>query len=160
MTASASAAGQAAAAFQPPEGFSLLKPNEGYIAVSGPYYRATGGGLYGFQSDERHGNPNGVLHGGAILTFVDTVLGREVVRVTRRRCATVALNSQFMAAGKPGDWIEARVVIRKLTGSMAFVDAEVTAAGEPVLTANSIYRIFSAEIGAPPPAGTAPDSGA
>lgn len=149
--AAASEAGAAEPGFQPPEGFALLKPNEGYIAVSGPYYRASGG-LYGFQSDERHGNPNGVLHGGAILTFVDTVLGREVVRVTRRRCATVALNSQFMAAGKPGDWIEAKVVIRKLTGSMAFVDAEVTAAGEPVLTATSIYRIFSGEIGAPPSA--------
>lgn len=143
------AAAEAIPDFQPPEGFALLKPNQGYIAVSGPYYRAAGG-LYGFQSDARHGNPNGVLHGGAILTFVDTVLGREVVRVTRRRCATVALNSQFMAAGKPGDWIEAKVVIRKLTGSMAFVDAEVTAAGEPVLTATSIYRVFSGEIGAPP----------
>jgi acyl-coenzyme A thioesterase PaaI-like protein len=70
----------------------------------------------------------------------------------------VALNSQFMAAARPGDWIEAKVVIRKLTGSMAFVDAEVTAAGEPVLSATSIYRIFSAEIGAPSQA--APAAGA
>ncbi|MFN3854241.1 MAG: PaaI family thioesterase [Phreatobacter sp.] len=143
--------------FQPPEGFQLLRPIDGFIGVAGPYYRAAGG-LYGFQSDARHGNPNGVLHGGAILTFVDTVLGREVVKVTRRRCATVALNSQFMAAARPGDWIEAKVVIRKLTGSMAFVDAEVTAAGEPVLSATSIYRIFSAEIGAPSQA--APAAGA
>jgi hypothetical protein len=61
-----------------PPGYNMLPELNGYAAHSGPYFwskDADGGLIYGFQSDERHGNPNGVLHGGAIVTFVDTALG-------------------------------------------------------------------------------------
>ena len=52
----------------PPPGFKLMLPNDGFMANNGPYYlrRIPDSGYeYGFQSDDRHKNPNNVLHGGA-----------------------------------------------------------------------------------------------
>ena len=49
--------------------FMPFAESGGFIAHNGPYYwgrEASGELVYGFQSDARHGNPNGVLHGAAV----------------------------------------------------------------------------------------------
>ena len=128
-----------------PPGYSALLEMEGYIALSGPYFWAKnvqGDFTYGFQSDNRHGNPNGVLHGAAIVTFVDTILGHTVVATTGHRCATIALDSQFVAAIRTGQWIDGRTRIRKLTKTLAFLDAEASSGETLLLTATAIFRIF------------------
>jgi uncharacterized protein (TIGR00369 family) len=134
-----------------PPGFLKLGETEGFIGLAGPYYwrpMPSGAVDYGFAAEQRHGNPNGVLHGGSITTFMDTVLGYEVIRVTGRRCATIALNTQFLAGGRAGDWVTGRVTMRRLTGSMAFIDGEVLAAERLIATTTAIFRLFTAE-GAP-----------
>jgi uncharacterized protein (TIGR00369 family) len=128
-----------------PPGYNMLPELNGYAAHSGPYFwskDADGGLIYGFQSDERHGNPNGVLHGGAIVTFVDTALGHTVLTATGRRCTTVALDNQFVTAIPSGSWIDARVRVRKLSKTLAFLDAEATSAETLLLTATAIFRMF------------------
>jgi len=134
-----------------PPGYVRLGETEGFIGLAGPYFwRPTPSGAveYGFGAELRHGNPNGVLHGGSITTFMDTVLGYEVIRVTGRRCATIALNTQFLAGGRAGDWITGRIALRRLTGSMAFIDGEVLAGETLVATTTAIFRLFKPE-GAP-----------
>ncbi len=119
----------------------------GFIAHNGPYYWAkesSGEVVYGFQSDARHGNPNGVLHGAAVTTFIDTFLGHAVVAQTGRLCATVALNAQFVAGVPTGGWVSGRARLRKLTRTMAFLDAEVSAGDKLLLTATAIFRVFDA----------------
>lgn len=128
-----------------PPGYSALREIEGYVALSGPYFCAKnikGDFTYGFQSDDRHGNPNGVLHGAAIVTFVDTILGHTVVATTGHRCATIALDSQFVAAIRTGQWIDGRTRIRKLTKTLAFLDAEASSGETLLLTATAIFRLF------------------
>lgn len=127
-----------------PAGFQPLAL-EGFIGHNGPYYwrqDAAGEFEFGFHSDARHGNPNGVLHGGAVLAFLDTILGHAVVRVAQRRCATVSLDSRFIAAVAPGAWIGGRATIRKLTRSFAFVDADAYADDKLLVTATAVFRIF------------------
>jgi acyl-coenzyme A thioesterase PaaI-like protein len=97
---------------------------------------------YGFLSDGRHGNPNGVLHGAAILTFVDTMLGHTVVTSTERKCATVALTSQFVSSVPTGGWVSGRADIRRVTKTLVFLDADVRAGDALLLTATAIFRIF------------------
>lgn len=128
-----------------PAGFRLLAAAGGFIGHNGPYYwrrDAAGRVEFGFQSDARHINPNGVLHGGAVLGFLDTILGHAVVIETQRRCATVALDSRFIAAVAPGPWISGRPTIRKLTRNLAFVDAEATAGETLLMTASAVFRVF------------------
>ena len=130
-----------------PAGFVPFATTTGFIAHNGPYYARMldGGGYeYGFPSDAaRHGNPNGVLHGGSVLGFVDTILGHLVVHSTGRPCATVSLDSRFIAGAPPGAWITGHARIRSLTKSMAFVDAEALAGEKLLLTATAVFRIFA-----------------
>ena len=90
----------------------------------------------------RHGNPNGVMHGAAIVTFVDTILGHTVVAATGCPCATITLDSQFLAAISTGAWIEGRVRLRKLSKTLAFLDAEATSRETLLLAATATFRIF------------------
>jgi acyl-coenzyme A thioesterase PaaI-like protein len=129
----------------PPEGFQPFAIGEGYIGHNGPYYwRQTADGQpeFGFLSDDRHGNPNGVLHGGAIIAFLDTILGYAVVLVAQRRCATVSLDSRFLGSVEPGGWIGARTTIKKISRSLAFVDAEAFSDEKLLVTSSAVFRIF------------------
>ena len=128
-----------------PEGFQRVAAADGFIGHTGPYYwrRDADGRLeFGFQSDARHGNPNGVLHGGAVLGFLDTILGHAVVIETQRRCATIALDARFMAAVSPGPWVSGRASIRKLTRGLAFVDGEATVEETLIVAVTAIFRVF------------------
>jgi len=90
---------------QPSAGFQPFQFSDGFIGHNGPYFwrpGSEGGFEFGFQTDARHGNPNGVLHGGAVLTFLDTILGFVVVHEAKRPCATVSLDSRFIATAPPG----------------------------------------------------------
>jgi uncharacterized protein (TIGR00369 family) len=127
--------------------FTAFAMSEGFIDHNGPYFwgkDAAGEFVYGFQSDARHGNPNGVLHGGAVTAFVDTFLGHAVVTRTARPCATVALNVQFVGGVPAGGWIAGRARLRQLTRTMAFLDAEATCGDRLLLTATAIFRLFDA----------------
>jgi acyl-coenzyme A thioesterase PaaI-like protein len=135
-------------ALAPPAGFVRFLDVDGFIGLAGPYFwRAMGDGAveYGFRAEARHGNPNGVLHGGSITTFIDTVLGYEVIRQTRRRCATISLTTEFVAGGRPGAWMTARISLRKLTGSMAFIEGDVLADDVLVALNHGIFRLLPPE---------------
>jgi acyl-coenzyme A thioesterase PaaI-like protein len=131
----------------PPEGFHPFALTEGYIGHNGPYYwrqDADGQPEFGFLSDDRHGNPNGVLHGGALVAFLDTILGYAVVLAAQRRCATVSLDSRFVATTPPGGWITGRTTLKKLSRSLAFIDAEAFADDKLLVTTSAVFRIFEA----------------
>lgn len=128
-----------------PPGFTLLGRSEGFIDHVGPYYikRDPDGALvFGFQSDPRHINMNGVFHGGALLTFLDTVLGYVVVDKIGKPCATVTFESKFVAGVAPGNWITARVRIRAMTRTLAFTEGEALDGDKLLVTATGVFRIF------------------
>lgn len=128
-----------------PEAFRPMKTGDGFIGHNGPYYwrkLESGNTEFGFLSDQRHVNPNGVLHGGAVLGFLDTILGDVVVRQVRRPCATIAFDSRFLAAAKPGVWVTGKADIRRITRTLAFVDGEAWAGGTLLMTASGVFRVF------------------
>jgi acyl-coenzyme A thioesterase PaaI-like protein len=128
-----------------PEGFKPYPLTGGFVGHNGPYYfRQDDTGVYefGFQTDDRHGNPYGFIHGGAVLGFLDTMLGGAVFRETRRRCATISLDSRFIAGAAPGVWITAHITLKKVTRAFAFVDGEAFAGDRLLVTAAAVFRIF------------------
>jgi uncharacterized protein (TIGR00369 family) len=90
--------------------------------------------------EDRHTNPNGVLHGGVITTLMDEAAGgviaalRGVDVMIAAPHSTVDMTASFMAALRPGDTlvVEARPV--KVGRSVAFVETTATKRGgsEPV----------------------------
>lgn len=130
-----------------PSGFKLMLPNDGFMANNGPYYLRRileGGYEYGFHSDARHNNPNNVLHGGAVLGFLDTIMGHFAASSAKRLTATIGFDTRFLASAPPGSWIEGRVTMRRLTRSLAFVDGEASTNGTLLVTASGIFRVFEA----------------
>ena len=128
-----------------PPGFKLMLPNDGFMGNNGPYYLRRlpdGGSEYGFQSDERHRNPNNVLHGGAVIGFLDTSLGHFAATVAKRPTATIGFATRFLASTQPGSWIEGRAIMRRRTRTLAFGDGEAVADGKLIVTASGSFGVF------------------
>jgi acyl-coenzyme A thioesterase PaaI-like protein len=129
-----------------PEGFEPVFGSAGFIDHVGPYYilrGKDGDREFGFQSDARHGNMNGVFHGGALLSFLDTILGYVVVEQMQKRCATVTFESKFVAGVAPGNWITGRVRIRAVTRTLAFTEGEALDGDTLLMTASGVFRVFN-----------------
>jgi len=128
-----------------PDNFHPFPFKEGFLSTAGPFYAYNGsdsdGTRFGFLSEAKHGNPNGVIHGGVLVTFADTFMG-SAVYFKRGRCATISLNSEFIAGITPGKWIEGNAEITKLTSSLAFVRGTVSCEGEVLLNASGIWKLF------------------
>lgn len=129
----------------PPPGFELLPPTDNFERVAGPYYRRPGGeerGVYGFLSEARHANCNNVIHGGALVSFLDHMMGNFLAGVVQCPTATIGLDCRFIAGTAPGAWIEGQVIVRRRARSLAFLDGEAHADGKLLATASGIFRVF------------------
>ncbi|MCP5366006.1 MAG: PaaI family thioesterase [Hyphomicrobiales bacterium] len=137
-----------------PEGFIPFPPRSGFVDQSGPYYFHAGADpflardgapvTFGFLTDQRHVNPAGMVHGGALLTFADTVMGATVFHTVGRNCATITLNSEFVSAALPGRWIEAKVTLTRITRTLAFVKSELRSGEHILLNASGVWKVFEA----------------
>jgi acyl-coenzyme A thioesterase PaaI-like protein len=118
----------------------------GFIELVGPLWRrAEPDGRYCFVSDSRHRNTNGFVQGGMIATFADRSLGHTVRLGNHdRRQATVQLDVRFIEGTPIGVLVEARCQVKRRTGSLAFVDAEIIAGSRTVAAVSGIWKIMSA----------------
>jgi uncharacterized protein (TIGR00369 family) len=128
----------------PPPGFVKLTIKSGFVTLIGPYYLRRKGDeyTYGMRTIAHHGNINGVLHGGVLFSFADTICGQYILSTLGRVCATVSMNSNFMASGSPGAWIEARPKLAKATRSLCYLGVDLTADGTPIYSANAVFKLF------------------
>ena len=125
-----------------PEGYRTLtggSPAEDHI---GPfYYRKTDTGLaMGFRAGEQHCNAIGGVHGGVLLAFADYAVTMLALSGVKENCATVSLGSEFMAAARSGDGVEASGEVVKRTGSMTFVRGQLSVEDAPVLTFQAVLK--------------------
>ena len=80
--------------------------------------------------EERHTNPNSVMHGGVVATVMDSAaavaLGRLRGEQLRRDNphATVEMNVSLISAARPGDELIVEGRVLKLGRSVAFCEAE------------------------------------
>ncbi len=76
------------------------------------------------------------------MTLADTAMSRHHAGdlATGEACSTVALNCDFVSAGKLGELIEARVRITRKARTMVFVSAELVAAGRVLLVATGLWK--------------------
>lgn len=81
--------------------------------------------------EEKHTNPNGVVHGGVLCSLMDEACGMAVMAARGMEAmvtaphATIDMNVSFLTGARPGDrlTIEARVL--RAGRSVAFAEAEV-----------------------------------
>ena len=111
----------------------------------GPYVRrkTDKGYVYGFQTDDRHANINGVIHGGMLVTFMDQALGSTVYEALgKRRGVTAQLNTMFMGAVKPGEFLECDAEVMRITRSLVFIRGVLRVDDRKVLAADGVWKIL------------------
>jgi uncharacterized protein (TIGR00369 family) len=95
--------------------------------------------------EERHTNPNGVMHGGVAATVMDSAaavaLGRLRGEKVRRENphATVDMNVALISAARPGDELIFEGRVLKLRRSVAFVEAEARRVSDGELIAKGRF---------------------
>jgi uncharacterized protein (TIGR00369 family) len=95
--------------------------------------------------EERHTNPNGVMHGGVATTLMDEALGAVIASVRGMEAmraaphATVEMNVSFISGARPGDEIVIEGRALKVGRSVAFGEAEVRRRGRDDLIAKGRF---------------------
>ena len=95
--------------------------------------------------EEKHTNPNGVMHGGVLTTLMDEALGAVVASVRGMDTihaaphATVEMNVSFLAGARPGDEIMVEGRALKVGRSVAFGEAEARRRGSDDLIAKGRF---------------------
>lgn len=130
------------------DGWTRRRSQGPFTQLVGPIWikREADGSACAFLAEERHANARGVIHGGMLMSFADHMLGWLVWdAVDKRPCATVSLNNQFIAAAKPGDWVEMRGRIIRKTRSLIFVQGTMNVGDRIVLTAEGIWKVLGVD---------------
>jgi uncharacterized protein (TIGR00369 family) len=98
---------------------------------------------FAFMADARHVNDRGVVHGGMLVTFADQAFGELVLdSVDRRLCATIQLNTHFIAAVQVGDLVEARGEIVRGTRSLVFIRGYLMVGDRTVAAIDGIWKVL------------------
>jgi acyl-coenzyme A thioesterase PaaI-like protein len=100
---------------------------------------------YGLLTTPEHANPQGVLHGGILMTFADHGLSMLAWEAAQRApCTTIQLNTHFLAAVQPGEFIELRGDVTRATKGLVFVRGILSAGDRDVGAVDGIWRVLRA----------------
>ncbi len=124
-----------------------VMPSGGFAALVGPILARREGErwAYAFQSGPQHENRQGAVHGGMLMTFADHAIGAIAWEAGgRRRCVTMQLDTQFVSAATPGDFVECRGEAVRVARSVIFMRGALTVGDRLVLSATGIWKVAGA----------------
>jgi len=99
---------------------------------------------YGILATEEHLNPGGFVHGGVLCALFDHVVSALAWEaVGRRPCVTVQLNTQFLAAAREGQFLEARGRVVRAASTLVFVEGTVACESTELLRGSSVQKIMA-----------------
>jgi acyl-CoA thioesterase len=95
---------------------------------------------------ERHLNPNGVIHGGALFTLVDTAMGASLMQRLDEGeiCATLQISMNFLRAVVSCDVVECEARVVNKGRRFANVRGELYVQEKLVGTADGNFAIMQA----------------
>jgi len=124
----------------------VIRPGKAFNSHVGPFYQRAGGDALrcGFVADARHANKRGVVHGGMLATAFDVALGNASWQAAGEKpCATVQLNTQFVAAVNLGEFAEIAIEIVRATRSLVFLRGVMRVGERVVATADGVWKILA-----------------
>lgn len=125
------------------EGWTRIEdPNLPAVAASHWQRQDDEGFAFLFGTDDRHHNGNGAVHGGLLATYIDHTMGRTARLAAETRVATIQLDIQYLAAARPGDFIEAHGVVTRRTRSVLFMAGRLSVGGKGVVAATGIWKVL------------------
>jgi len=128
----------------PPEGFVLLEPRSEFTGHNGPMFHRpeAEGAEYALFILPRHTNGLGVLHGGMLSAFMDTLLGSAVHRGAGRTGVTVHLSVDFLRMARKGEWLRGEARVTRATRDLAFAEGGAYVGRHLVGRATGVFKLM------------------
>lgn len=105
-------------------------------------HRDEDGWHYGVQLDESHLNAQGAIHGGSLMTFADHALSLYVWEATgRAQCATIHLDSHFLATVPPPVFVEIDAQILRQGKKLVFARATLRAGETDLMEVTGVWSV-------------------
>lgn len=132
--------------FTPPEGFVRLVQRGPFTEHNGPIYGRVGeeGAVQGFLALGRHANSLGIVHGGMMGSFLDTLLGQAVSAASKKPAVTIHLSLDYLSMARVGDWIEGRAAVTRLTRDVAFAEGQARVGTRAIVRATGVFKLMAA----------------
>jgi len=95
--------------------------------------------------EEKHMNPNGVVHGGVLTTLLDEATGHAIVTIRGLEVmaeaphVTLDMSVSFLSGARLGDELVCEGRVLRLGRSVAFAEAEVRRRGADDLVAKGTF---------------------
>ncbi len=99
--------------------------------------------------EPHHLNTNGVVHGGALFTLVDTGMGVALhsALAANERCATVDARISYFKAVRDGEVVCTSRLLHR-SRQLAHLESTLTVDGVSVASASGTFAVFTASAGA------------
>ncbi len=123
----------------------------GFNKYVGPLYRLADeedGAVtrFAFVAAEQHMNGSGAVHGGMLMTFMDTSMSRTSRLITGAKgTATVSLTCDFVSPAKLGDVIESRVRVTRRTRTIVFLSSQLVCGDRVLMVGSGVWKVTGAE---------------
>ncbi|MEI9994854.1 MAG: PaaI family thioesterase [Rhizomicrobium sp.] len=117
----------------------------GFNLHAGPIWRLPADGelrRFALPILAKHMNGSGSIHGGMLMTFADISMSQTARAASGAAgCSTVSLTCDFVGPARPGEILESRVRVTRLTRTMVFLSADIVCGARPVAVATGLWKI-------------------
>ena len=129
-----------------PAGFVAASAGSGFASRNATFYGRWLNErlLLAFRVGEQHTNLGGVLHGGMLATFADTLLPYCAMYQAlggRRFLPTISLQIDYLAPATIGAWVQGSADVLRMTRNMLFMQAIITADDTPIARVSGIFKL-------------------
>lgn len=130
----------------PPEGFVRMEPRSEFAGHNGPVFHRPEavGAEHALFILPRHTNGLGVLHGGMLSAFLDSLLGTAVYRSAGRTGVTVHLSVDFLRMARKGEWLRGEARMSHATRDVAFAEGSAFIGRHLVGRATGVFKLMGA----------------
>ena len=135
----------------PPDGFVAARFWGNFLRDAGPYYlrKTNACTIVGLRVRQSHVNYVGVAHGGVLATLADVALSLQphLLDPAGLPVTTVSLTTNFLAAARVGDWLEAECRIDRAGKRLAYTSGQIRCGDKMLVTMTGVFNLLR-----PPPA--------
>jgi uncharacterized protein (TIGR00369 family) len=127
------------------EGFIVLPDGLGFNDAFAPVYVKVDeqGWRCGFYVEKHHLNPQGVCHGGVLMSFADLAMAGNVGHSIGEMMGifTINMTVDFLSPGRLGHWLEMHLLHLHSTRTMVSISGIIKSDDGVVARTNAIYRL-------------------
>lgn len=131
-----------------PEGFVFLDRDSPFSDLTGPYYEKRDAQgkheVLALRLSHEHLNKIGLAHGGILMTLADSAFSDSILAHFNKPVSfvTISFSSEFLAAARAGDWVEARVTINRSGRRLIFAQCQLSIEGKNIFNASAVFAII------------------